>query len=664
MSNVCRTSHLALVGMPVTVIYEESSSFRQAQSASTASSSSSSNFSMMTSVAVEQLSIRELMHNDPVTGAVTDSVQLVKFNRRARGATKTDFYFVYKDLLPNASAANDNEIDKSNIEIRINPCVIDFDPGFVDRTYVLFNFYEFDPDCLVTEAIAGASSPMELTINVKCPDLLLQFRVPKADMRKPKDIPKFVTAFWSRRTHPELYELQIQDADLKVVIQGPEKTEPVKVRLSSRDVDVRFRETEESETLTLIQVRTGPDSPVAAYVYVTVCLDEENKLQGKYSSKTSKLSKKQQMGAAEGESYASGSFFVSESGSVTSGQRGASASASSNLFLQQLKYIREALSHGRDNHNILVDLRFDEVAVFLPSKHIYEVIYNRLGNDMLLWLPEIFRVKEHLFDCPLPDPLRDPNTGFSDCFSGVRPSIEYSGGDQAEHAKTKQERYVSFPRDSSGGLEIHIDTCVRLGINRARLAVKSKCYDEDGNESGDASFLLGKVDRLKLKSIVGLERSPEIVLFSLCGRSGEIRHGRLDDFQLESFDRHFVCLHELVRPTGMGSRAWHESQLAADPGDLLQLTAKILFDSEANLKTINLAFDFSQAGVVLQTLAAPQWVDWLADFFTVVEYPVEGYVPPAILTEMQFDVTHSSIELIPENHPARISLALGRAKVC
>jgi hypothetical protein len=68
-------------------------------------------------------------------------------------------------------------------------------------------------------------------------------------------------------------------------------------------------------------------------------------------------------------------------------------------------------------------------------------------------------------------------------------------------------------------------------------------------------------------------------------------------------------------------------------------------------------------GIVLQTLSSPAWAEWMADFFTVVEYPVDGYVPPAILTEMQFDVRHSSIEIIPNNHPARLSLALGKAKV-
>ena len=581
-----------------------------------------------------------------------------RFKRDLKGATKTDFHFVYKDLLPEP---DDGTLDKSSIEIRLNPCVIDFDPGFVDRTWILFNFYEFDPNCIITDIPSGSVNQLEMEISLATPHLELKFQVPKVDLRDPKDIPKFVTSFWSRKTHPEIFELHMADADLKVVFQGPELAEPVRVRIKSSDVDVRFAENQDEAPVSLVQVKTSVEGGMAAYVCVSVCLDEGKKLQGKYSSKASKL--RRQLDDREADDYASGSFFVSESGNVSSASQTKTQSSSSNLFLQQLKYIHEALRNGRSHNNIHVDLRFDEIALYLPSKRIYEVIYNRLGNDMLLWLPEIYRVKEYLFDCPIPDPLRDPDTGFSDCFSGVRPSIEYDlGGDgrsEAEAFSMGQSSYVSFPRDKSSSLEIHVDTCVRLTVNRARVAVRGKAFAED---EGDC-FLLGSVGKFKLTAVVGLERKPEIALFSLAVQTGEVRFGQLDCFDLALFDQHFQCLNEVVRPTGLGSRAWHENQLSEDPEHLLRLTAKILFDSESNLKTINLAFDFCQAAVVFQTLGVPEWVDWLGDFFTVVEYPVDGYVPPAILTEMQFDARHSSLEVIPNSHPARISLALGKAKV-
>ena len=37
-----------------------------------------------------------------------------------------------------------------NIVISLNSCTLEFDPGIVDRTYMLANYAELDPDCLFT----------------------------------------------------------------------------------------------------------------------------------------------------------------------------------------------------------------------------------------------------------------------------------------------------------------------------------------------------------------------------------------------------------------------------------------------------------------------------------------------------------------------------------
>ncbi len=76
------------------------------------------------------------------------------------------------------------------------------------------------------------------------------------------------------------------------------------------------------------------------------------------------------------------------------------------------------------------------------------------------------------------------------------------------------------------------------------------------------------------------------------------------------------------------------------------------------------AFKFSEAGVRLSSLVRePPWVDWLARFFTVVEYPVDGYVPPAILTHMQFELRRCSVDVVPQCHAARLSLCVGAARI-
>ncbi len=56
----------------------------------------------------------------------------------------------------------------------------------------------------------------------------------------------------------------------------------------------------------------------------------------------------------------------------------------------------------------------------------------------------------------------------------------------------------------------------------------------------------------------------------------------------------------------------------------------------------------------------PDWVAALASFFTVVEFPVLGYVPPVILTELHFLVEQSALELAPPAAaPATAVLCIG-----
>ena len=147
------------------------------------------------------------------------------------------------------------------MKIQLSPCAITFDPGFVDRTYMLFFYSEMDPSCLVTPAInllheAEDQIQPNLNVSITCPQLDLDFYVPKVDMRKPIDIPtdEFVSLFWSRRIHPELFQLRIRQFDMQLSQDGGPKS-PLSITLSSDFLDILFRENETCDSLPLAVVR-------------------------------------------------------------------------------------------------------------------------------------------------------------------------------------------------------------------------------------------------------------------------------------------------------------------------------------------------------------------------------------------------------------------------
>lgn len=46
------------------------------------------------------------------------------------------------------------------------------------------------------------------------------------------------------------------------------------------------------------------------------------------------------------------------------------------------------VSLAMSNTKILVDVSLPLVSILLESKHMYELIYNRISNDLLLWQPQ------------------------------------------------------------------------------------------------------------------------------------------------------------------------------------------------------------------------------------------------------------------------------------
>ncbi len=108
---------------------------------------------------------------------------------------------------------------------RLNACKVNFDPGLVDRTYLLFNFSEMCPEDVprgkkqdeekeLGDLQAQASSP--LSLNFKCASLDLGVWVPKADTRRPGDIPRFVEDFWSRKVHEEEFRFRFMGLDFRI----------------------------------------------------------------------------------------------------------------------------------------------------------------------------------------------------------------------------------------------------------------------------------------------------------------------------------------------------------------------------------------------------------------------------------------------------------------
>lgn len=78
-----------------------------------------------------------------------------------------------------------------------------------------------------------------------------------------------------------------------------------------------------------------------------------------------------------------------------------------------------------DDSRIQIQAYFSTLSLQIVSKHTYEVIYNRINNDLLLWEPSAPKSKVPTYDKLIPSTStgQEPDENFSEVKSGVQYGI-------------------------------------------------------------------------------------------------------------------------------------------------------------------------------------------------------------------------------------------------
>jgi len=639
MARTLPDSHVQLVGSPLTVVYEEGTSIGP---------DLASAYAAITKVTLGKMSVVECLVECDSTRQ-HEIVPLLRFQGSTASNKHPDFKLVYKDTFN-----SDDLSPVSSISLTLNPCRLEIDPGFVDRTFLLFNYAEMDPNCLKSSMPPSldVATSANLDVQINCSSVKIAFHIPKPDMRSPSEIgPDFLRTFWTRKIHPELYLLEMEGFGLHIQQAGGAKA-PLEISFFSQTLEASCQEAPGSIPLMLLQARRlASESMKKSYameIGIKICMDDSLKLQGRFNSNHHNMQKsvfvKKDSVDLETENY-----FVVDPDTGNKNMNDKSA------FIQQLADIMAALEQSLHKNNLFLDIKFDAVSLVLQNKRVYELIYNRIGNDMLLWVPAYFTVKEHIYGERLFNPLEDDSQEFSSSFSG-------RSNAPLDYEKEPVKHTNAFPKDAKvGPFEIHTDTAVSLTVNQVQLLV---CLPLESNENSLGLIHFAAVG-LALISASGLDKEPEIAVFNLrceelCVKFGEVGKNSLPA-QLH-FNPDIGNLEVLVTTNAYCDKAWLHKPAETE---LLNLTSKILLDSRTNLKSIQLAFKITEAGLCIRNPASSvDWINALADFFTVVDFPVVGYVPPEVLTELHFVLNHCAVELSPPSAaPAKATLCLGKVKV-
>lgn len=84
--------------------------------------------------------------------------------------------------------------------------------------------------------------------------------------------------------------------------------------------------------------------------------------------------------------------------------------------------INEFVQSTTENSRIQIEVRLPTVSMQLVSKHIYEVVYNRINNDLLLWEPSAPKPKVDKF-IRTTTFIQETQDTFAMCKSGIQYGI-------------------------------------------------------------------------------------------------------------------------------------------------------------------------------------------------------------------------------------------------
>lgn len=317
---------------------------------------------------------------------------------------------------------------------------------------------------------------------------------------------------------------------------------------------------------------------------------------------------------------------------------------------------------------LLVEITVPVVTALIHDKPFFELLYNRVNNDLLMWEPQA------------PSPSFSPESIPSGL--GIHLSVQHLlSANMAEHSELFEQQSSQYESDSDSDdaapyYSIH-DTR-RGGHREARQRLQSKlCLSLNIGEGKLLACVPHKEDGCHGELFVVLK---DATLYSVTAHGGDpdlrclcfqanraslyhgpcvkqpVMPGRLDGIADNTplHLKHRIYRSERGVPTGgiglVGTGA-DNSQ------DMISVAVKTKIDTINNTKhfTVSLAV---QGGTLRHemSLDGESWISQVIEFLDVKDYPIKGYTMPTVLTELHVHLKGCAVDYRPVHLPIKTVL--------
>ncbi|XP_047512068.1 autophagy-related protein 2 homolog A isoform X1 [Pieris napi] len=316
-----------------------------------------------------------------------------------------------------------------------------------------------------------------------------------------------------------------------------------------------------------------------------------------------------------------------------------------------------------ENSAIHLDFNLPILSLQLESKQLYEIIYNRINSDLLLWEPRVS-------DCDIAPHMAGPiHPTFGVCKGYDSDSESTSSEEENLYYSTydhKARKNVEKPVSENKESDTH-NFCLTLKVGKGLLSIYAPVRDSNKQVvPGQMGELVLEAQKLSMCQVSGLNGRAKTAQLCLRGGKMALYHEPIltipsEKPNLRLFGTAIPChLKKTIYPSNKG--VFIKDRI--EPRDMFTMALKTEPDSDTpGLKTICIALGIEQATLRHRGDKGIAWLTQFMDVLDVLDYPVPGYIPSTVLSELHVHVWDCAVDYRPLYLPIRTVVTLGNFSV-
>ncbi|KAG5882217.1 hypothetical protein JTB14_024728 [Gonioctena quinquepunctata] len=595
-----------------------------------------------------------------------------------------------------------NNGPRTDISLSLNKCDVDLDITIIDRISALIispnicmvekpRYNPWTAGAMPTKLPSMNTVESRLELKVTSPQMNIKLRFPIPDFRPAHDMNRI--PWWKRHIRSDYLSVLFTDILLQSTFQTGQLFQEYAIQ--SRGLDIYYLENENglphhlakaefddkySSSMQDILLQTR----LSIKIFPTKTNDLEECAEPDQDPMTTSF-----YGAFENQSNVESGPFSSKKvvhESDTPHSKPQKDDTDELLIPGDKHEIDEFIKSTSLCSKIQVEVFLPMISLQLSSKHIYEILYNRINNDLLLWTPSAPKPKTNLYDnASYPNYCANVIVDGHDTFAMCKSGIQYesdSDSDESEDSSSniffstydnRMKQSTANPRSQQNQLQTQevkskeqshfvLNIHIVQGLVCMNPPVRDLATNVIPGQQGE--FLLN-VEDANIFVVSGYKGDENLGYVCVQAHNAQLHHCDMISIPsrippLREFGtligRH---LHPTIYKSEAGMLATSKNR--GGSREMLTVAVRIQANHETHhVKTIQVSIGLNKGTLKHRMCLEPNsWITHLLDFFNVPDYAIPNYHAKDVLTELHLHLWDCAVDYRPQHLPVRSAITIG-----